>query len=296
MNMKQMEYILELSRTKNFNRAAENLFISQPALTYQIKTVEEEIGFRIFDRTGKGVNLTTAGAIFTIILENVLAELSEGIRQGQAADRNFIRGITVSLPYRSALRFLPEAVDRFRERMPMIPVEPFFDMTIPKQPYMKIERDITFSIKENARRMSGVKAYPIFESGIYCITPKDDALADKSIITAEDLKDRSLSSTNARVPTIVHQMIRNVVQTYHNINYLVFDEKMLLHNVASHIGVALVPGILNDNSGEFAWIPYDTEEKLSCVALLRQGENRKSVLDFVEVLREVYKEHENENL
>ena len=43
MNTKQIDYVLEIAKTKNFNRAAENLFISQPALSYQIKLVENEI-------------------------------------------------------------------------------------------------------------------------------------------------------------------------------------------------------------------------------------------------------------
>ena len=45
MDTKQIDYILELADVKNFNRASENLFISQPTLTYQIKLVEEEIKF-----------------------------------------------------------------------------------------------------------------------------------------------------------------------------------------------------------------------------------------------------------
>ena len=75
MLTKQMDYILELSRTLNFNRVAENLFISQPTLSYQIKTLEEELGFRIFDRRGKTVQLTPAGAQFTATLQNIRNEL-----------------------------------------------------------------------------------------------------------------------------------------------------------------------------------------------------------------------------
>ena len=71
MNTKQMEYIIELAQTKNFNKAAENLFISQPTLTYQIKNAEDEIGFLIFDRSSKGVSLTPAGEQFIISLINI---------------------------------------------------------------------------------------------------------------------------------------------------------------------------------------------------------------------------------
>ena len=54
MTTKQMDCILELARTLNFNRAAENLFISQPTMTYQVSEAEAEIGFRIFERSGRG--------------------------------------------------------------------------------------------------------------------------------------------------------------------------------------------------------------------------------------------------
>ena len=47
MNTRQIDYVLELAKTLNFNRAAEHLFITQPTLTYQIKSLEEEIGFTI---------------------------------------------------------------------------------------------------------------------------------------------------------------------------------------------------------------------------------------------------------
>ena len=58
MNTKQIDYILELAQTQNFNRAAENLYISQSTLTYQIKEVEKELNFLLFERSGKGATLT----------------------------------------------------------------------------------------------------------------------------------------------------------------------------------------------------------------------------------------------
>ena len=51
MNTKQIDYILELAQTQNFNRAAENLYISQSTLTYQIKEVEKELNFLLFERS-----------------------------------------------------------------------------------------------------------------------------------------------------------------------------------------------------------------------------------------------------
>ncbi|MBQ9582461.1 MAG: LysR family transcriptional regulator, partial [Synergistaceae bacterium] len=83
MNTKQIDCVLEIAQTKNFNRAAENLFISQPALTYQIKLVEEEIGFKLFDRSSRGAVLTPAGEQFCTTLRNIRGELKRAIEQGQ---------------------------------------------------------------------------------------------------------------------------------------------------------------------------------------------------------------------
>ena len=57
MNTKQIDYCIELAHTLNFSRAADNMFVSQPTLTYQIKLLEDEVGFAIFERSGKGATL-----------------------------------------------------------------------------------------------------------------------------------------------------------------------------------------------------------------------------------------------
>ena len=53
MTTKQIDYCIEVAHTLNFSRAADNLFVSQPTFSYQIRLLEEEIGFTIFERNGK---------------------------------------------------------------------------------------------------------------------------------------------------------------------------------------------------------------------------------------------------
>ena len=68
MNTKQIDYCIELAHTLNFSRAADNMFVSQPTFSYQIRLLEEEIGFSIFDRSGRGASLTPAGRQFVSYL------------------------------------------------------------------------------------------------------------------------------------------------------------------------------------------------------------------------------------
>ena len=64
MTLQQLNYVIAITETGSFNRAAERLFVAQPSLTSAIKELEREIGVTIFNRTGRGVTLTAEGMDF----------------------------------------------------------------------------------------------------------------------------------------------------------------------------------------------------------------------------------------
>lgn len=64
MNINQIQYALTVARYKNFSKAAESLFLSQPALSLQIKKLEQELGFSLFQRKAQGVMITAEGEKF----------------------------------------------------------------------------------------------------------------------------------------------------------------------------------------------------------------------------------------
>lgn len=64
MTFVQLKYILTIAETKSLNKAAEQLYVSQPSLTNALKELEKEVGITIFFRTGRGVTLTNDGVEF----------------------------------------------------------------------------------------------------------------------------------------------------------------------------------------------------------------------------------------
>ena len=85
MTTKQLDYCIELAHTLNFSRAADNMFVSQPTFSYQIKLLEDEIGFKIFERSGKGAALTPAGAQFVNTVSNLKEELKKNKKESVSA-------------------------------------------------------------------------------------------------------------------------------------------------------------------------------------------------------------------
>ena len=72
MDFDQLETFLEVARHASFSRAAEKRFRTQPAISSQIRGVEEEVGAKLFDRSGGKVSLTAAGKAFLKYVEDTL--------------------------------------------------------------------------------------------------------------------------------------------------------------------------------------------------------------------------------
>lgn len=287
MNTKQLAYAAELAKTLNFNRAAENLFISQPTLTYQIKMLEEEIGFEIFMRSGKGAMLTPAGEQFIVTIQSILLELDRAIENGQNFSSKYKGNINICMPVRSAVYYLPQIIMEYSKLYPDISVTPYFIYTGYLERFFSGEMDIAFSLEHHMKRVHDVKCHHLFDSGIYLICKKNDRLSQKKIIHTNDLFGRTLMVGNASPPEL--KIVQQRLVATGDISYFNSpDHNTTLTNVASERGICLSPGFLNDHTGEFVWIPFDCKEKMPCALYTHKSESRKFVLDFVKLTQEKY--------
>ena len=166
MTTKQIDYCIELAHTLNFSRAAENLFVSQPTFSYQIKQMEEEIGFTIFERSGKGAVLTPAGAQFISFLSGMRDDLKRAIEQGQNFSARYQDSISVSLMVRQAVFFLPEAMRLFAETNPDVQILPVFQYENGVESFLRNETDVLFALKEQTKQIPGISVHDLFESRI----------------------------------------------------------------------------------------------------------------------------------
>ena len=287
MTTKQIDYCIEVAHTLNFSRAADNLFVSQPTFSYQIRLLEEEIGFTIFERNGKGAALTPAGAQFVTFLTSMREDLKRAIEQGQNFSAKYKDSISISLMVRPAVFFLPEAMRLFAETNPEVQILPVFQYEGGVESFLRKEVDIVFALKEQTRQIPGIHVHDLFESHIYLIAQRDDPLAAKNLITEEDLYGRTLmvgGGSPQALKTVQHRLISSGKIDYFNSA----DHDTTLINVAAGRGVCLAPGFLNDHSGQFAWIPFDCKESFSCVLCTHKEDQRDSLKTFLDILKNLY--------
>ncbi len=287
MNSKQIDCIIEIAQTMNFNRAAENLFMSQPALSYQVKQLEEEIGFEVFDRSGRGVQLTPAGAQFVSGLRGIRADLRRLVELGQNFSSRYRMSISVGLPWRSALLALPECMERMRRAHPDLDISPVFNANESLDAFLRGEQDVALA-RGDVRHLPQVDVHRLYDSRIYLVTKPNDPLASKDRVLVEDLRGRTLmvgGSSPGPLRAVQHRVVSELGIEHFNSN----DHMTTLVSVAAGKGVCLSPGLLNDGSDEFAWTPFDCEETIPVVLLTRTGERREEVLELVRLLQTSYK-------
>jgi len=116
------EYVTEVYRARSFSRAAENMFISQPSLSAKIKSVEEEVGAPIFDRSTSPLRLTEVGEEYIRAAEEIGAV--ESRFEGFVADLKGLRRGSVSIGASNvfAAFILPSIITEFKNKYPDIRV------------------------------------------------------------------------------------------------------------------------------------------------------------------------------
>jgi len=123
VDMRQLRGFATIGRLGNFTKAAAVLFTSQPALSAQIRKLEESLGLRLFDRSTRAVTLTQAGRDLLPVVDRVLADFEAVIAKARnVAQVNVGRVAIAALPSVSST-FLPRAIAEMHSRHPGITVD-----------------------------------------------------------------------------------------------------------------------------------------------------------------------------
>ncbi|MCA1595288.1 MAG: LysR family transcriptional regulator [Chloroflexi bacterium] len=177
MELFQLRSFLQVAESGSFTRAAEALFVTQPAVTQHVRALEQELGVRLFDRTGRGVRLTAAGTALQYHARRSLTNLEEGRQviadlQSGAAGRLVIgAGVTTSIFH------LPGWLRRFREMFPGIDVVVRTGRSR-EVASMILERIVDVGLVTSLSQHAEIHAVPLFEEQIVLVIAAGETLLE----------------------------------------------------------------------------------------------------------------------
>src|SRR6266480_4982318 len=132
LNLDELRSFLTLAAELHFRKAAERLFVSQPALSKQIQKLEEKTGGALFERTRRKVVLREAGRVLIPLAERLLRDSQAALDRVRQATEGRAGTLRIGFGIASASDLLPQTILRFRKTYPGIEIQ-MRDMSTPAQ-------------------------------------------------------------------------------------------------------------------------------------------------------------------
>jgi len=242
MELRQLKYFLAVAEELHFGKAAQKLHIAEQPLGYQVRRLENELGFKLFDRTTRSVKLTPAGQSFMADARRILLQTeyaAETARKISAGKAGLIR-----LGYESAtiVAILPGFVKLFRAEYPEIELVLIEHSKAGLGPLRDGDIDACL-ITRYTRLPDGFEYLPVMKDRAVVALPIDHPLAERQAISLADLRDVPFlgyggaggESANRFMAQLVEYVGSDAPITHEADSYIA-----LLGLVASNLGFTIV--------------------------------------------------------
>ncbi|KGP74247.1 LysR family transcriptional regulator [Pontibacillus yanchengensis] len=275
MNLESLNYFIEVCKQNSLTKAAEALFISQTALSKQMKLLEEQLGFALFHRTHKGIELTEKGQKLYEDLEPHFTAIAHKVEQNNL-DQQIRFG---SIPSISTY-LLPKYLDRLKKlSVEVTIVKDYSKDLLPLLQKQKIDA----AILPDPPEVDGLYSRFLFHDEIYVAVSTSHPLAEKESITMEECFQypQLLTPSSTLLYQQVFQLMKQADQSppIKEMNYY----EMLGYAYLGD-GVAYIPGLLAENTSHIGVVFL----KLQQAPLTRKMYLYATTKDIVETLYQAF--------
>lgn len=186
MEWQQLEYFRVVAKTEHFTQAAEQLAISQPALSRSITHLEETLGVALFDRVGRSVKLNAFGKLFLNRVDRALQEIQDGVNELQQLKDPYSGTVSLAFVMTFGLSFLPDFIREFNHAYPQVVLQLHQNTTaiIYKQ---LLDGEVDLSIFGMTEQMQHLTWRKLLEEELFVYVSADHPLAGRESIRLEEL-------------------------------------------------------------------------------------------------------------
>src|SRR5438034_1251007 len=247
MELRHLRYFVAVGEEQHYGRGAKRLRVAQPALSRQIQDLEEEIGFKLFDRLSRGVKVSAAGKVFLEDARRVLQQVTEAtarakrVASGQSGTLRV--GFVESVSWHGVV---PDSFRQFRERQPDVELQLKPASSLEQTEAVlsgRLDAGFVFTIAHIGRELAQL---PVALLNLMLAAPKGHPLTQLKKLRLRDLSDAAFvwfprRESPAFYDRLMHECFRGGLKSPHIVQEAV-NEATILSLVSCRMGLAFVSG------------------------------------------------------
>ncbi|MFI5137009.1 MAG: LysR family transcriptional regulator [Sphingobacteriales bacterium] len=291
MELRHLNLIRTIADEKGITKSLDKLFLTQSAVSHQLKDIEERIGARIFYRTKNQWLLTEEGKILYDTAVIVLAEMDAAMEKVNDLRGGHVGAIRISTECYTSYHWLPSFLIKMKMLYPKLEVKIVIEATHkPLEKLLLNELDV--GITSDPGEDKSIKYVELFKDEVMAIVHKDSHLANKKFLRASDFADQNLiiHSYPLETVTVYQHFLKEQKVQPRQITAIPLTE-VALEMVKSGMGIMTLPG--------WALKPFVSSPELRLVkigpkglirkhyaAIRHEDAGKKYIIDFINNLHE----------
>ncbi len=292
MNINQLKYFIAVAESQNFTRAAEQFFISQTAITQQIKALEETLDVQLFDRTKRPIALTPAGKVFRREAKAVIERFNSAAAKTRAASTGVVGELRLGYTKGYEKAALPDMMRSFHASYPNILITCFRDDTDELAAGLKNDKyDVIFTWdstdiqQEDNINVISRETFPLMVALF-----ADHPFAYKKALTRFEIKNEAIIYMS---PSRDGQSYgdRRYYEQYRNAGYMPNivqisnDIESINIMVAAGVGISILPeyATRRQEEGHVVYIPLvGTDEHMEIISATKTDNGNPALQNFLD--------------
>lgn len=240
MTLSELRFVVSVAKERNFRRAAEKCYVSQPALSLAIKKLEEDLGVLIFERNHNDVSATPIGEKIIAQAIRALEEVAHIRDIAKQGDNQLGGAFRLGLIYSVGPYLLPEIIPILRVTAPDMPLNIEENLTVQLEAQLK-SGVIDAAVVALPFDIPGILTKPLYDEKYVVMVPANHDWSDRACIHAHELVDQNVLLLNSG-HCYSHQVLQACPDLSHKGQVLQGNSLETIRNmVASNLGITVLP-------------------------------------------------------
>ena len=289
MNTFQLACFLTVAETLSFVKAAKQLHVTQPAVTHQIRSLEEELNTQLFRRTTRAVELTQEGLLFLNDARNVLDIITLAKKRFEEPVVDERQFFSIGCHSHNEMHLLPDILRRMTESCPTL--HPLFQVIPFQHLYQLLEEgtvDVVTAFREKEQKKETGIYRELAQVHIAGVLPAGRPLAEKEALDRNDLLSQRLILLDPqRCPDSLNA-VQHELTTGRTVSdlFLCSSADVCLTLVKAGFGIAIQPDFPSLRDPALAYIPIEGVEPLSYGAYYKSVTGNPLLKLFLQLCRD----------